>query len=327
MTSLDRRSFVARAAALAAAAAAPRLTLAQETFPSKPIRAIVPLPAGGAADVTVRLVTAAMQEQLKKPFVVDNRPGGIFTIGMQAMSTAPADGYTLMHINVGMLAAQAALRRFDLLKSLAPISLIGTMPTLLVTSGKGGFTTMKELIVYGRANPGKINYGSVGLGSMEHLWTHNFFKEVGVAAVHVPFKGMPDAATALVRNEVQFVSMVYSVSQPFVLQGLMQALGCSTNERIAGAHEVPSLKDLGINVPPLAFWGGFAAPAGTPTAILERLRKETVIAVSNPDVVSKLRATGTAPQASESPAAFAKLIEADLGWMLAAVKSANLQLS
>lgn len=324
-TSLERRRLLTSMAALGAGGMLGLPARAQDAYPSKgPVKLIVPLPAGGAADASARMVGASLQAHMKQTFVVDNKPGGSFVIAMQAVAQAPADGYTLLHINPGMCAAQVALKKIDLLKSLAPISLIGTMPTVLVVPAASPIKSLQELLA---AKPGTLNYGSVGIGTLEHLWASQFSKRHGLDAVHVPFKGAPDAATALAASEVQFMPLILSVALPLIQKGLLRPLGLVDSQRNAALPAVATLKELGNNAPSLVFWGGLAAPRGTPTAILEQLRAGVANAIAEPDVRAKLMGIGTTPVASATPQAFEALVAQDLGWMADAVKAANLQLS
>lgn len=327
-TSIHRRHVLASLAAMGAGAFGPLQALAQEAYPGKgPIKVIVPLPAGGAADATVRVLAATLQTQMKQSFVIDNKPGGNFVIGMQAIAQAPTDGYTLMHLNPGMCAVQAALKKIDILKTLTPISVMGTMPSLLVVPASSPIKSVKELIAAGTAKPGSLNYGSVGIGSLEHLWSSNFSKRHHLDAVHVPFKGMPDAATALASGEVQFLSLIQVVALSFIQKGMMRPLAVIDNQRIAALPNVPTLKELGYDEPPLVFWGGFAAPKGTPAAIIEMLRENIAGAMANPEVKAKLGAMGTTAMASPTSQAFEAQITQELAWLNEAVKAANLQLN
>lgn len=323
--STNRRQFLAAMAALGAGASG---ALAQEAYPAKgPIKLIVPLPAGGAADASARIVAASLQTQMKQSFVVDNRPGGGFVIGMQAIAQAPADGYTIMHINPGMIAAQAALKKIDLLKTLTPISLMGTMPAVLSVPASSPIKSVRDLIAAGSAKPGSLNYGSVAIGSLEHLWGSNFSKRHRLDAVHVPFKGMPEAATALVAGDIQFLPLILAVALPFIQKDMLRPLAVIDTHRHPALPNVPTLKELGYDEPPLVFWGGLAAPRGTPAAIVEQLRENIATAIAAPDVKGKLSAIGTTAMASATPQAFESLITQELAWITEAVKGANLQLN
>ncbi|MDM0114798.1 tripartite tricarboxylate transporter substrate binding protein [Variovorax sp. J22R133] len=323
MTHIHRRQFIATAVA---AAAVPGLAFAQAAYPNKPIKIIVPLPAGGAADAGTRIIAAALQTRLNQPVVVDNKPGGSFVIGVQATTSAPADGYTLIALNTGMLAAQAASKRYDLLKALTPITQTGLTPSLLVVPAKSSFQSMADLVAYAKANPGKLNYGSVGIGSLEHLWPTLFCKSAGIEATHVPFKGMPDAMTALAQGEVQFISSVLPAATAFMQKGMVRPLGAISDQRLASMPDLPTLKEQGFKVPPLEFWSGYAAAAGTPTAIVDQLRKELAAVANDPAVREKFAGLSTTMVVSDGPTAFARLIGNDLGWMNETVKAADIRL-
>lgn len=323
MTHILRRHLLAAAIAIGIA---PGFALAQSAYPSKPIRIVVPLPAGGAADAGARLLATSLQAQMKQPVIVDNKPGASFIIGMQAVTTAPADGYTLIALNTGMTAAQVTMKKFDLLKSLTPVTIVGRTPCLLVVSGKSNFSSMADLIAFSKANPGKLNFGSVGIGSLEHLWVTMFSKAVGIEVTHIPFKGMPDALTALAQGEVHFIPAVYPAAAPFVQKGMLRSLGVISDKRFASMPEMPTLKEQGINVPPMEFWSGYAVPAGTPAPIVEQLRKEIAVALSDPAMREKFTALGTTVVTSDTPADFSKLIGTDLNWISATVKAANIHL-
>lgn len=326
--STNRRHFLASMAALSAGGLGSTATLAQEAFPGKgPIRVIVPLPAGGAADASVRVLTGAMQNSLKQSFVVDNRPGGSFVIAMQAMAQAPADGYTLMHVYPGMLAAQAALKKFDMPKSLTPVSLMGSMPAVLVVPASSPFKTVKDLVNAGLAKPGLLNYGSVGPGTIEHLWCSNFSKHNNLDAVHVPFKGMPDASTALISGEIQYLPLAMALALQFTQKNMIRPLAVLDSQRHPAMPNVPTIKEAGFNEPPLVFWGGLVAPKGTPPAIVEKLREHIAMAVASDEVKTKLMAMGTTPFASPNVQSFDQMINQELGWLTEAVKDAHLQMN
>ena len=323
--SVKRRQAIKFGGAAAATLALP--AWAQSDFPSRPIKIIVPLPAGGVADIQVRSMAERMQATLKQPVVIDNRPGGLFTIGLQALASAPADGYTLLHINVGMVAIQAATRRFDLLKQLAPITEANYGPAVLFASMKAPFATVPEMIAYGRANPGKINYGSLGAGSLEHLLAHSLAKAGGFDAINIPFKGGPDTVTSLIQGDIHLLTSIHQIGKQFVEKGQMRLLGVFAEQRLATLPEVPTIKELGLSAPTLRYWGGFAAPAGVPDAIIETLRREMAAALMFPPVRERTEAAGSISTASASSAEFTRKIADDLQWMADAVKSANLNLS
>jgi len=323
MQNFHRRHFLAVAIA---ASLSSGLALAQSSFPNKPLRIVVPLPAGGAADAGARLLAAGLQGQLKQTVIVDNKPGASYQLGMQATTSAPADGYTLIALNTGMAAAQATMKRYDMLKSLTPVTLAGRTPCLLVVAANSKFNSMAELIAFAKANPGKLNFGSVGIGSLEHLWVATFAKTLGIEVTHIPFKGMPDALTALAQGELHFIPAVYPAAAPFVQKGQLRSLGVISDKRFAALPDMPTLKEQGVNVVPMEFWSGYAVPAGTPADVVERLRKEIGVALNEPATREKFAVLGTTVEPSDKPADFAKLIAADVNWMSAAAQAANIKL-
>jgi len=320
-----RDALKAISAAGASALALP--AFGQADYPSRPIKIIVPLPAGGVADVAVRSIADRLQVTLKQPIVVENKPGGLFAIGMQAVTSAPADGYTLLHLNVGMLAVQATMKRYDLLKQFAPISEANFGPTVLFASMKAPFTNVPEMIAYGRANPGKINYGTTGAGSLEHLLAHSLAKAGGFEATNVPFKGGPDAAISLIQGDTHLLPTIYQLGKQFVEKGQMRILGVFADERLTALPDIPTIKQLGLSAPNMSYWGGFAALAGVPAPIIETLRREIAAAVVFPAVRERTESLGSLVSFSPSSADFARKIAYDLDWMGNAVKSANLNLS
>lgn len=321
---VHRRTLL-KAAGLAATLAAP--AWAQTAFPSKPLRIIVPLQAGGVADAIVRIIAERLQTTLKQTVVVDNKPGGVYQIGMQALTSAPADGHTLMHLNVSMLAVQAALKKLDLLKQVEPITEAGFGPAVMFISAKAPFATFAEMLAWGKANPGKINFASQGAGSLEHLLSHAALAAGSIQGVNVPFKGGPDAMVAMVQGDVHVLSTILQVGKPFADKGQLRIVGSYSENRLPGLPDVPTFKELGVAAPAMSYWGGFAAPAGTPAPVIETLRREIAAALAFPEVQERIAVAGTTPSSSESPAAFRQKIVTDLEWMERAVRGAGLNLS
>ncbi|HMN78553.1 MAG TPA: tripartite tricarboxylate transporter substrate binding protein [Burkholderiaceae bacterium] len=321
---MNRRRF---AQIVAATGALPFGAWAQDVYPNRPLKLVVPLPAGGAADVNARTLAARLQQQLGQPVVVENKPGGSFVIGMQAIGTAPADGHSMIAINTGMVAAQLTLGRINLLESLTPVSTTGTTPCQLVVPASSPFRTPGELVEYGRRNPGKLNYGSVGVGTLEHLWCTLFGRTMGFEATHVPFKGMPDAITALVQGELHFIPSVFSISNPHVQRGNLRCLAILSDKRHDNAPDTPTLKEQGVNVRPMEFWGGLAVAKGTPPALVERLRKEINLGLQDRSVTEKLRTFGSTPVGSVSVEAFTALIQSDIQWMTQVIRDGNMKFS
>ncbi len=302
----------------------PLIAAAQAAFPNKPVRIIVPLPASGAADVSVRILTEFMQQPLGQSIVVENRPGGIYQIGIQAITSAPADGYTLIHLNATMCAVQASLKRFDMLKQLIPVGLMGSTDAMLCIANNAPFKTTQEMVAWGKANPGKLNYGSTGPGSMEHLSMVSIMQRVGITGNNIPFKGGPDGALALAQGEIQAMAL----PAPLIIQfrDKIKPVIALTEQRIGFLPDLPTAKEQGLDIPTVNYWGGLAVPVGTPTAVVETLEKAMSVAVNNPALSQRYIPLGLNARFAGG-AAFKTIIERDLQWLGDAVKSANLQLS
>lgn len=320
--SRHRRLFVQSAAASMLPLSL--FSYAQDAYPNKSIKIVVPLPAGGVADASVRILIDQLQVQLNQSVVVDNKPGGIFQIGMQTVTQAPADGYALIHLNSSMVAAQAALRRYDLLKQLSPVCLMGTTDGILVASLAAPFKTTQELITWARANPGKLNYGSSGAGSLEHLFMETFAKKFGFTATNVPFKGGPDAMTALAQNEIQVTATAFPLMFQFAQR--VRPLGLLVDKRSAQMPDISTVKEQGLELPTLQYWGGIAAPAGTPKNVIDTLQRHFSTVIGS--AVTEGKYTPLGMMASMASAdEFSKIIADDLKWMTAAVKDADLKLN
>jgi len=302
----------------------PLIAAAQAAFPNKPVRIIVPLPASGAADVSVRMLGEFLQQPLGQSIVVENRPGGVYQIGVQAVASAPADGYTLIHLNATMCAVQASLKRFDMLKQFIPVGYMGSTDTMLCISNNAPFKTTQEMIAWGKANPGKINYGSTGPGSMEHLSMVSIMQRVGITGNNIPFKGGPDGALALAQGEIHAMPL----AAPLIIQfkDKFKPIIALSEQRIPFLPDLPTAKEQGMDIPTVNYWGGLAAPAGTPASVIETLEKAMSVAVNNPALVQKYVPLGLMAKFAGS-ASFKATIEKDLQWLGEAVKSANLQLS
>ena len=302
----------------------PLIAAAQAAFPNKTVRIIVPLPASGAADVSVRMLAEFLQQPLGQSIVVENRPGGVYQIGVQAVATAPADGYTLIHLNATMCAVQASLKRFDMLKQFIPVGYMGSTDTMLCISNNAPFKTTQEMIAWGKANPGKINYGSTGPGSMEHLSMVSIMQRVGITGNNIPFKGGPDGALALAQGEIHAMPL----AAPLIIQfkDKFKPIIALSEQRIPFLPDLPTAKEQGMDIPTVNYWGGLAAPAGTPASVIETLEKAMSVAVNNPALVQKYVPLGLMAKFAGS-ASFKATIEKDLQWLGEAVKSANLQLS
>lgn len=266
------------------------------SFPNKPIRLIVPVPPGGAADGMARLVADHLQAKWGQPVLVDNKPGAASAVGLGLLAKAPADGYTIGMGNIAANAINPALQPanfpFHPVKDFAAISLIGVTPLILVVNAeKVPARTVPEFIAYLKANPGKIAYGSSGTGSSLHIGMELFLQKTGTTMLHVPYKGSAPMMTDLLGGQVVASMDAATTSWPQVQAGKLRALGVAGPERAFFAPELPLLRDMvnGFDVKP---WHGLMAPAGTPPAIVNKISEEVQSFLRTPPAMAKLQSMG-----------------------------------
>jgi len=269
-----------------------------QTYPNKPIRWIVPYTGGGITDVVTRVVTQKMSNALGQPIVVDNRPGANSILGSDMAAKAPPDGYTMLTVIAGY-AANVTLYQgklpFDPLKGLTPVSLAGIAPLILTANTNFPAKDARELVAYAKANPGKVNFGSSGIGAAAHLTTELLKQTAGIDMVHVPYKGTAPALTALMANDIQILVDVPSTLMPHVRGGKIKALAMFSGKRVSGAETVPTMAEAGG--PPLesSTWVLFMAPGGTPRPIIDRLAAETAKAINESDIKDRFNQIGIEP--------------------------------
>jgi tripartite-type tricarboxylate transporter receptor subunit TctC len=270
-------------------------------WPGKPIRWIVPYTPGGLTDNATRTVLQKVQEQTGWTIVVENKPGANSILGADLAAKAAPDGYTFLTV-IAAHAANATLYAgklpFDTVKSFAPLSLVGIAPLIMTANNDLPAKDVKELIAYAKANPGKISFGSSGVGAAAHLTTELFKQTAGVDMVHVPYKGTAPALQDLMGGNIQILVDVPSTLMPQVRGGKIKALGMFSAKRVAGAAEVPTIAEAGG--PPLesSTWVLFLAPAGTPKDIVNRMAAETAKAVTSADIKGRFETIGIEPVGS-----------------------------
>lgn len=269
-----------------------------QNYPNKPIRWVVPYTGGGITDNVTRMVTAKMQAALGQPIVVENKPGANSIIGADLVAKAPPDGYSIVTV-IAAHAANTTLYKdklpFDTVKSFIPFSLPAIAPLILTANNNFPARDARELVAYAKANPGRINFGSSGIGAAAHLTTELLKQSAGLDMVHVPFKGTAPALVALMANDIQILVDVPSTLMPHVRGGKIKALAMFSGKRVAGATEVPTMAEAGG--PPLeaATWVMFLAPAGTPRAVIDRLSQEANKAVNDSDIKGRFTDIGIEP--------------------------------
>jgi tripartite-type tricarboxylate transporter receptor subunit TctC len=302
-------------ALFAAAAAFPLLVAAAfaQDFPQRPIRLIVPYGPGGITDITARAIAPKMGEILGQSVVVENKPGGAAIPGFDLVAKSPADGYTMV-LATNAFAANLILFRklpYDAQKDFAPVTLVSTVPTVLVVHPGVQANSVSELIAAAKANPGKLNYGSAGNGSDNHLTAEVFNHAVGISVQHVPYKGGGAVMTDLMGGRVDYVFAVLPTAYPFITSGKLKALAVTSARRNPALPDVPTIAEAvlpGFNV---NAWLGLFVPAATPPAIVDKLNAAAVKAVQSPDVTERLTKMGVEVVGS-TPAAMASYLASEL---------------
>jgi tripartite-type tricarboxylate transporter receptor subunit TctC len=302
-----RRPFLL--AALALAAAAP-FTAGAQAYPTKPITVIVPFAAGGTTDILARVIGQALNKELGQSVIVDNRAGAGGNIGAQLAAKANADGYTLFMGTVGTHAINQSLYRklpFDPIKDFAPLTRVAMVPNLLVANPGKPYKTVKELIAYAKANPGKVNFGSSGAGSSIHLSGELFNALAKVDMVHVPYKGSAPAVSDLIGGQIDIMFDNMPSAIQHVRAGKLRPLAVTTAKRSPELPDVPTIAEAGVPGYEATSWFGMFAPAGTPAPVVARLNGALVKVLADPQVKKKLAEQGAEPY-SEKPEQFAEFI-------------------
>jgi len=304
---MQRRSTLL---ALAALAAAP-LPAAAQAWPAKPVRLVIPFPAGGATDILGRLLAQKLGAALGQQVVIDNKPGAGGTIGSDLVAKAPADGHTLLLATSSTHSIGPALNPkmpYDAFRDFAPIAHAANAPSVLVVGAGFPKGNALDLIKTLKANPGKYNFGSSGIGTYPHLSAEMFkWRAGGLYVVHIPYRGTGLVVTDLIAGQITFLMDSIVSAQTHIKDGRVRALAVTGAQRSSALPDVPTFTELGV--PGLAFsnWFGFFAPAGTPGEVVQRLSRELNTIMRAPEVVERLRQLG-ADAATGTPEAFAKVI-------------------
>jgi tripartite-type tricarboxylate transporter receptor subunit TctC len=314
MTSGGKLTRILMRAMLVATAlvAAARLAVAGE-YPDKPIRLLLPFPAGGAVDIVARVVTSRMAEQLGRPFVIENRAGAGGVIATDATAKAAPDGYTLLLTspNHTINAALNGKLPYDSERDLAPISIVAEVPELLVSHPAAPFTSFAGFLDYARNNPGKLNYASAGNGTLPHVTMELLLRRTGISVAHIPYRGAAPATTDLLAGQVQVKMDTYTTSAPLIADGRLRALAIASRERSALLPDIPTVAEKGVAGYEGILWIGLMAPAGTPKPIVDKLAAAARDAVRSPATAARLQRDGVDVRGSTQEA-FAALIAKEI---------------
>jgi tripartite-type tricarboxylate transporter receptor subunit TctC len=299
---------------------------AQE-YPARPLRVVVPWPAGGLVDVAARLVNERIQAAIGQPLVVDNKPGAGGVIGAEQVAKAAADGYTLV-FTTSALNMNAALRSkmpFEVSLDFEPVAVVAYAPAILVVRTGLGVKTVKELISLAKAGPGKLTYASAGQGTPAHLAAELFKSMLELDIVHVPYKGAPPAMLDQVAGRVDIQFANPAVALPQIRAGKLLALAVTSGKRFAPIPDIPTMIEAGVPAFEADQWLGYLAPRDTSRAVIERLAGEVAKALAREDVRAVLVQNGMVAAGALSPAEFGAYLRQDRAKWVRVVKSANIQ--
>jgi tripartite-type tricarboxylate transporter receptor subunit TctC len=302
-----------RTLSLAFAAGLASKAASANDYPSRPVKVVVPISAGSATDVVARLAAESLREALSQPFLVDNRPGAGGSLGSAVVAKAPPDGYTLLVVSSAHTANPAlyASLPYDTAKEFRGITMLATLPLILVVAPSSNIRSVKDLLALAKAKAGQITYASSGVGSALHMGSEKFRAMAGFEGVHVPYRGTPEALTDVMAGRVDFAFISIGNTLSPIKEGKLVALATSTAKRSRMLPDVPTTVEVGIANSSYEPWIGMFAPAGTPNAIVDALNKPLVKALESPDMVAKLAAVGAEP-APMSPAAFDAYVAREL---------------
>jgi len=270
------------------------MSAAQEAWPSRPVKVVVPFPAGGVVDLVTRAVTDRLTTVFKQPFVVEDRPGASGNIGTEAVARAAPDGYTLLTgspatVTQPLLSSSTRFKTSDFLG----VGLIGAPPNLFVVSPSVPVKTLREFVEYAKSRPGQINVTNPGVGTSNHLGQELFFSNTGLQLNNVRYTGQPQMIPDLASGQVQFGVVTAALALPHVREGRLRALAIGAPKRWSELPDVPTIGEAGFASAMFLPWYGLLAPAGTPRPIVKRLSDEILAALSTPEVIARLDRLGT----------------------------------
>jgi tripartite-type tricarboxylate transporter receptor subunit TctC len=321
---LSRRRFLGHVGAIVATAAVPRYASA-DTYPSHPLRWIVPFPAGGSTDLIARLLGEWLAAKLGQPVIIENKPGGGTNIGVQAVVNAAPDGYTLLFA-LATNAINASLYKslpFDFQRDIAPVAGLAELPLVMDVTPSLPAKTLPEFIAYAKANPGKINFASFGARTISHLAIELFKVSAGVDVLHVPYQGGAPMLTDLLSGRIQAGIDALPNSLPHIRSGGVRALAMLSAKRAPALPDVPTMGETlpGFEVTP---WTALGVPSGTPNAIIERLNREINAGLTDPGITARMAEVGGVPLVY-TPAQLRALIASDVEKWAKVVQRAGIQ--
>lgn len=302
-----------RALVLAALAAGIAPAAHAQAYPERPIKLVVPWPPGGATDSLGRLLAQRLTERLGQTVIVDNKAGAGGNIGTAAFAREKADGYTLLMATSSTNAANPHLYSrlgFDAAKDFAPVAFVAEIPNILEVPKQSRFQSVADLVAAAKAEPGKLNYGSGGVGSSQHLAGAMFKYLTGADVLHIPYKGSGPAVSDLLAGQVDMMLDTGSLAQ--VQAGALRALAVASSQRLPALPDVPTFAEAGVPKMLASAWYGIVAPAGTPPEVVQRLNKEVNAVVADPEVKKRMEGMGALVPAGQTPEEFAAFIQSEI---------------
>lgn len=326
ISSFAFRRLLARMAWVLAAAPLLLHSAAQaQSFPGKPIKLLSGASAGSASDIVARAIGEKLQAELGVPVVIENKTGASGTIAVQAMLSAPADGYTVMVFTAAHTVVPLINKvTYDPIRDLAAVTPLAVVPNVLVVSPEKGYRSVTDLIDAAKAKPGQLNYASVGAGTATHMSAEKFRLATGIEAVHVPYKGSPEAITETIAGRVDYFFAPLVSALPMIKAGKLTALAVGTNKRSSLLPDVPTLAEAGIARSDYLFWIGMLVSSKTPRDIVTRLNQSAIKAVQSPEVRERLASLGAEPL-TMSPEQFDAMIREEMNSNAAIMKAAGIK--
>ena len=296
------------------------------SYPSKPVKIVIPLGPGNSLEIATRLVAEKLAGALGQPFVIEAQPGAAGQIGTERVARSPADGYTLLSANDGIITMLPNLQKhvpFDPVRDFSPIAQMIGIPIVLIAHPSVQAKTAQELVQLAKARPGKLEYSSGGTGSAQQLAMELFMSLTGTHFLHVPYKGAPQAAMDVVSGQIPVAMAGVPIVVSLIKQGRLRALGIASDKRLPLLADTPTLAEQGI---PFRFatWGGLFAPAGTPVEIIRRLNHETLVALNSADVQARMAEFGFEIYGN-SPEQFSEVVKTDLVRVASLIKRAGIE--
>ena len=310
------------AAGLLAAAAT---AASGQAYPARPVRILVPFAAGGVADITARVLSQAMGAAMGQPVLVENRPSAGGVVASEAVAKAAPDGYTLLFITNGnaVSASLFASLPYDTVSDFAPVSTVGFFDLVLLVDSASQIGSVRDLVAFSKANPNRVNLGTINPGSTQNLAAELFKSMAGIDAQVVPFKGTPAVITALKSNDVQAAFEILAPVLAQIKGGVLKALAVTSDKRFPGLPDVPTVAESGVPGYQASSWNGIAAPARTPKPIVDRLNREVYAALAVPEVRKRLNDLGVEPRAG-TPESLRKLLVSEIAKWKAVIERAGI---